>query len=302
MPSSGWKTFWRKRINIKQALSGWRDAATSRSESAAAKCPAHSLGCTVGLGHSHLDKLVYAQQARLDLGQQLTAHLHWIRLQDEAFNPNVISKGNGMVLNPALRGRLDTEIASLPEVPPFLCASISGNEYLYVGHTEHPRPFDFSLPERPDLPVRSGVEIIAPSLMRKTLERFMANALSIMSALHDAIDIPIVFIQSPPPISSADHIRNNPGPFREAIQEHGVAPASLRMKLWLLQSTIYRQRCEELGCRYLEVPEEAVDSCGFLQETGAWPDSVHANTWYGELVIRKIELAFRESQKAEVTH
>jgi len=248
-----------------------------------------------------LDKLVYAQQARIDLGQQLTTHLHWVLLQDKELKPNVISEGHGTALNPALRRRLDKEIASLPEVPQFLCASISGNEYFYVGHTEHPRPFDFSLPERPDLQVRSGVEIIAPSLMRKTLERFMANALSTMSALRDAIHIPIIFIQSPPPISSADHIRNNPGPFREAIQEHGVAPASLRMKLWLLQSAIYRQRCDELGCRYLEVPEEGVDSCGFLQETGAWPDSVHANVWYGEFVLRKIELAFRESPKVEVT-
>lgn len=255
--------------------------------------------CTVGIGHSHLMAFVYAQEARIAQGQQIRTHMHWILLQDEEFNPNLVPKGDRTVLNPALRRRMDKEIAALREVPPFLYASVSGNEYLYVGHTEHPRPFDFYLPERPDLPVRSGAEIIASSLMRKTLERSMENAVAIMSALREATDIPIVFIQSPPPVFSNEHIRNNPGPFKEAIQENGVTPSHLRMKLWLLQSSIYRRRCEELGCRYLEVPGEVVDDSGFLQEPGSWPDSVHANPWYGEIVLKRIESEFHQSQGVE---
>jgi hypothetical protein len=243
---------------------------------------------------------VYAQQARIHQGQQIKTHMHWILLQDEEFSPNLVPKGDRMVLNPALRRRMDKEMASLPEVPPFLYASVSGNEYLYVGHTEHPRRFDFCLPERPDLPIRSGVEIIAPSLMRTTLERSMENALAIMSALREATDIPMVFIQSPPPVFSNEHIRNNPGPFTEAIQENGVTPPSLRMKLWLLQSSIYRQRCEDLGCRYLEVPEQTVDDSGFLQQPGSWADSVHANPWYGEIVLKRIESEFHRAPDVEV--
>ncbi len=292
MPSSGWTTFWRNRLNRKQALSPLAGGA--------GKCAVAAQSCALAIGHSHLMAFVYAQQARIEQGQQLKTHLHWILLQDEEFNPNLITKGARTVLNPALRKRMDAELASLPEAPPFLYASISGNEYLYVGHTEHPRPFDFCLPERPDLHVRSGAEIIPPSLMRTTLERSMENALAIMGALREATDLPIVFIQSPPPVFSNDRIREHPGPFKEAIDENGLTPSSLRMKLWLLQSSIYRRRCEELGCRYMEVPDEVVDGSGFLQEPGSWPDSVHANPWYGEVVLKKIESDIQQARDVEV--
>ena len=300
MPNSTWQTFWRKHTRLKQALSHARDAVGSAPDSVT-KCALPSQGCTIGIGHSHLMTFVYAQQARIEQAQPMNVHFHWIQLQDEDLNPNLVENGGRVTLNPVLRRRLDRELATLREAPPFLCASISGNEFLYVGHTEHPRRFDFSLPERPDLTVRSGVEIIPPSLMRKTLERSMQHPLSIMTALREATDIPIVFIQSPPPVMSGDFISGHAGPFREAIEENGVAPPSLRMKLWLLQSAIYRQRGEELGCRYFEIPEEVLDASGFLQETGSWPDSVHANAWYGEILLQKFEGEFRQSQPIEVS-
>ncbi len=200
--------FWRNRVNLKRALTA--------TGGGAAQCAVTAQSCAVGIGHSHLMAFVYAQQGRIEQEQPLKTHLHWILLQDDEFNPNLVTKGGRTALNPALQKRLDAELASLPQAPPFLYASISGNEYLYVGHTEHPRPFDFCLPERPELQVRSGVEIIPPSLMRKTLERSMENALAIMGALREATDLPIVFIQSPPPVFSNDHIREHPGPFKES--------------------------------------------------------------------------------------
>jgi hypothetical protein len=245
--------------------------------------------------------LFYAQQAQLGAWETPTTHLHWIQLQDQEFQPNVVTEGNRTVLSPAVRRRLDQELASLRATPPFLIASISGNEYQFIGHVEHPRRFDFALPGRPDLPVRSGVEIIAPSLMRKTFERWMEQPLSVMGALREATSLPIVFLQSPPPLASTDYIRANAGPFQAAIQENGVAPASLRMKLWLLQSSIYRQRAEDLDCRYLEVASEVVDGSGFLLESASWPDSVHGNRAFGASVIQWIDREFQKSREVEVT-
>jgi len=304
LPSSGWKVFWRKPISLAPGLRGRQDAAMQPSNGADVPAPKFEVPCakcTVVIGHSHIMALFYVQQDQIDAWQAPTIHLHWILLQDREFQPNIVTEGNRTVLSPAVRRRLDKEIASLREVPPFLCASIGGNEYQFIGHVEHPRPFDFSLPERPDLAVRCGVEIIAPSLMRKTLERSMAHSLSVMSALREATSLPIVFLQPPPPVASADYIRANAGPFQEAIQQNGVASASVRMKLWLLQSSIYRQRCDDLGCRYLEVPREVVDSSGFLQESASWPDSVHGNRVYGASVIRWIDQEFQKSREAEVT-
>ena len=305
MPSSGWKAFWRKSSQSKQAPRDGQTAAKSQpdvvDDDTVAKCAVASQNCTVGIGHSHIMSLFYSQQDQLDAWQTPTTHLHWILLQNQEFQPNVVSEGNRTVLSPALRRRLDKELASLREVPPFLIASISGNEYQFIGHVEHPRHFDFALPERPDLPVRCGVEIIAPSLMRKTFERSMEHPLSVMNALREATSLPIVFLQSPPPVASADYIRANAGPFQQAIQENGVAPASLRMKLWLLQSSIFRQRCEELGCRYLEVASEVVDGAGFLLESASWPDSVHGNRSYGASVIQWIDREFQKAHEVEVT-
>lgn len=300
MPSTRWKALWRK--SSKQPLPEEQTAAQAQAvPDVVAKCAVQSQGCTVGIGHSHIMSLFYAQQAQLDAWQTPTTHLHWIQLQDQEFQPNVVTEGDRAVLSPAVRRRFDRELASLRETPPFLIASISGNEYQFIGHVEHPRHFDFALPGRPDLAVRSGVEIIAPSLMRKTFERWMEQPLAVMSALREATRLPIVFLQSPPPVASADYIRANAGPFQQAIQDSGVAPSNLRMKLWLLQSSIYRQRSEDLGCRYLEVPSEVVDGAGFLLESASWPDSVHGNRVYGASIIKWIDQEFQRSRKLEVT-
>jgi hypothetical protein len=257
--------------------------------------------CSIGLGHSHLVALNLAQQSRMEAGGTVAMHVHWIQLLDEDYQPNVVEQDGKIVLHPALQHKIEAEIAALPEVPPFICVAISGNEYHYVGLTEHPRRFDFVLPERPDLRVRQGVEVIPPSLVRRTLERSMQCAFWIMRGLRDLIDIQVLFIQSPPPVADAEYLRANPGPFAEAVLEYGILPASMRMKFWLLQSSLYRQWCEDLGFRYISAPPDAVDPSGFLMQNGWWTDPVHANRWYGELVLRQIDSAIHNARTREVS-
>ena len=263
-------------------------------------CSTPSAVCAVAIGHSHLLGSHWAQNFRILHGEQLTVHIHPIVLGDED-HPNVVEEGGRYVLSPRVAQRLQGELATLREPPPFIVAFIGGTEYFTIGHAEHPQRFDFVLPERPDLDVRSGVQIIPPSMIRITLERMMHHALKLMSALRAATSIPIIFVQSPPPIPSQEHILANPGPFREVIEQHGVMPATLRMKLWLLQSSIFRQRSEELGCRYLEPPAGGTDDAGFLYEPKWHHDSVHATLWYGELILQQIDLLYRQSLVTEVT-
>lgn len=265
------------------------------------RCTVPAAFCSIGLGHSHQVALHLAQQDRLEQGSTLAMHIHWIQLLDQEFQPNVVEEAGRILLHPALRGRIESELATFPKAPPFLCAAISGNEYHYVGLTEHPRRFDFVLPERPDLGLRQGVEVIPAGLVRRTLERSMECAIWILRGLRELTGIPVLLIQSPPPVADAEYLRANPGPFGEAIQEHGIMSASMRMKFWLLQSSIYRQRCEEIGFRYVPVPPEVLDSSGFLQQSGWWTDPVHANRWYGEFVLRQIDAAVRESEAYEVS-
>jgi nicotinamidase-related amidase len=238
----------------------------------------------VGIGHSHLEALRDAWATRDQPGTEHPAG-HFLQMLAPEYNPNLSPDAT---LNPALRAALD-EALSAKGATPVLFDCISGNEYHFIGLTNHPRPFDFALAARPDLPPQTGAEIIPAALMRATLHAHIAPALATMTALRRATDLPIWHVQSPPPLPDNDYIRQNASVFAAQIAEHGVAPASLRMKLWLLQSEIYRAHCEAIGIRFVPVPAAVCDAAGFLLRAGWVWDPAHSNAWYGAHVLDQLE-------------
>ena len=247
----------------------------------------------IGIGHSHLQALqdAYASRETADMAARPVAC--FVQMLSPEYSPTLLPDGR---LNPALRARVNAALQE-DEAPSLLFDCISGNEYHFIGLVNHPRPFDFVLPSRPDLPLQRNAEIISAALMRQSLLAQMTPALSMMKALRAALDVPIWHVQSPPPLPSDDHIRRHPTHFAEQIAEHGVAPASFRMKLWLLQSEIYRAQCDELGIGFVPVPEAACNADGFLLEAGWVPDPTHASIWYGTLVMQQIDALASEMQR-----
>jgi hypothetical protein len=65
------------------------------------------------------------------------------------------------------------------------------------------------------------------------------------------------------------------------------APASLRFKLWALQSNIMRDHCEAAGIGFIAHPPEAATPDGFLDDRFAGTPG-HANVAYGALLVRQI--------------
>ena len=247
------------------------------------------------VGHSHIIAMQGAADLLRDAGE--ARHLRFIQLLDADHSPNVEPGPAGMTLASALRERLDTEIAAA--AGPALFQSISGNEYHFIGLVNHPRRFDFVLPSAPHLPIEPDAEIIPFDLMHAGLKNSMEYALVILACLRRVTKLPIWHIQSPPPVPSNAEIAAHPQQFGDAIASHGVAPPFLRLKLWRLQSEIYRNACVEHGISFMAVPEAALDADGFMRPEGWHQDPTHANYWYGRLVLDQIEDILASQFKAQ---
>ena len=248
----------------------------------------------LGIGHSHLSALAEAlagRAPRRDLGFRL------IPMIDPRFEPNLRHVEGGTALNQALQAYLRAEEAAGDADVPFVFDCVSGNEHHFLGLVNHVRPFDFVLADAPGLPLTQGAEIIPAELMRERMHHAIGMARHTLAGLRAATSLPIWHLQSPPPVPDPDHIRRHPSVFAAAVAEHGVGPATLRLKLWRLQSEAYRAACAELGIGFLPAPPVALDPDGFLRPAGWNPDPTHASAWYGALVLDQVEALFRATPR-----
>ena len=109
-----------------------------------------------------------------------------------------------------------------------------------------------------------------------------------ITTLRDYYGDPFIHVISPPPVGDDRHIAENPGGyFRDKIHL-GVAPASLRGKLYRLHTRVVVEFCQEHGIPTLLPPAEAVTEDGFLARPFWKNDPTHANAAYGRLVLEQL--------------
>ena len=193
------------------------------------------------------------------------------------------------------------KLAALVERPSFggrrgadlILAAVSGNEYHPVAMLWHSRPFDFVLPERPQLPLAPGAEIIPAGLVETALRRTVAGAAWLLQALRDATTLSIYQVASPPPIPDDDYLAGGNSIYVRQNGRLSVPPAALRLKLWLLQQRLFRETCEATSVTFLETPDETVDEAGYMKLEGWHSDGVHGNHWYGLHVLNQFEDTLR---------
>lgn len=168
-----------------------------------------------------------------------------------------------------------------------------GNQHILLGLVNHPSaPFDFYLPERPDLSVSPDATLLAVSLVERILRRLMISQMQLTTALAALFKgMPICQIETPPPFP-IDHIERNPHGFVDVIRQHGVSPLGLRYKIWRLHSQIVRENCAKLNVSFVEIPRgvQAVDgslAADYLRVN----DPFHGNSAYGALVLEQIRAA-----------
>lgn len=165
--------------------------------------------------------------------------------------------------------------------------SLWGNWYNTLALVEHPEPFDFIYPSF-DEDVDEARRIIPFTQIRRTFNNNIRHQLRMLDDLRPMTERKMVLLEIPPPIEDEAHIREFPGPFKEALTE-GITPARVRRKLWRLQSEIYRDVCRERGIDFLPFPQEAMSDSGFIAPDYCFKDPTHANARYGALVLAELE-------------
>lgn len=184
--------------------------------------------------------------------------------------------------NKEFTGRLAEDISRHIDDGYSIISCIGGNAYNILGLVESERPFDFIFGSDGHAPER---ELVPLSIVRTALFRRDRRYLLWISALVKFGHVHHVF--SPPPVRSSEYILEHAeGVFKEnGVENFGVAPAALRLKLWKLQC---QMQAEFLSCRGVDciVPPDSVrDQGGFLQESFAALDASHGNTSYGKHII-----------------
>ena len=196
---------------------------------------------------------------------------------------------------PTLNRRLAEDVTAPSRE--LIVSLIGGNKHNILGLLNHPRPFDFVLPEEPELPFTPGAECVPADLVADSLAKRAVNELDLLGALRRATKVPIIHMESPPPNPNVEHIRRHPGVFRDRIDALGVAPAHLRYKLWRVHSSVVRRACAEIGIVFVPAPKEAQDAHSMMLEAAWADDPTHGSAWYGAFVLQQIHAAARDLKK-----
>jgi hypothetical protein len=180
-----------------------------------------------------------------------------------------------------------------------MVCSIDGNSYYVHGAINNPRRFDFILPDAPDLPVSTDTELIPYDLIHEKLLSDFRPLMAAVNAATSRTNVPVYNISPPPPVGNPEAIARAINQAAEHFQSDwwlkeqrnlvalGVAPPTLRFKLWCVLIDAMRQLCREFSVHFVEAPTAAKDSEGFLREEYRL-DGFHGNARYGELVVQQL--------------
>lgn len=245
-------------------------------------------------GHSHLGALIeaIANHSREDAPPGREAGLHINIFENWKYGgdcPYVVTGDNGAtVFNPRFLAASGHPGAI--DESRHIFTSFGGNAHNAVGLIQHERAFDFILPEDPTLPLRDDVEIIPSGYVAGVLEAIMEWHAIQLTCLRAATEDPVYHLETPPPLADAEFVQKHLDLFFKVnFETTEISSQLLRFKIWRLQASLQRSRCRDIGVVYIEAPQESMDQHGFLKTQYYGRDATHANSAYGELVLRQIE-------------
>jgi len=227
------------------------------------------------VGHSHTEALRRGFTSYT--GHELAHRYEIINLS------SLPSKGKGAEIPPEVR----KPIVALPA--DMIVSAVHGNAHNIFGLVRHPQPFDFVVPKMPQLALDEDAVLLPYSSIAASFRPKVEAHTRLLLNLKTEFGLPMIHLQSPPPIPSDEHLRTYPGVFAEKIAEFGVAPAHLRHKLWWTMSDIFREACAAMGIAYLQVPDCVKDDSDMLLERFWNNDPTHGNALYGAAILRQVD-------------
>lgn len=171
-----------------------------------------------------------------------------------------------------------------------VCLSIRGNFHSQFGLLENPEKFRLGDAVAGSVPSgESDRRFIPRDMLRAHFrEQLEAHLTKWYEFLHSQFPgSRFVHVCAPPPIENEAHLCAHPGIFAPKMHL-GIAPRDLRLKIYELQTELYREQAARFGAVFLSPPAEALTADGFLDRTYWHLDPTHANAQYGELVLKQI--------------
>ena len=145
-------------------------------------CVADRLGRTpVLIGHSHTRAIFEAAEQQ---GVRLKGYNFWNAPQP-ALNAD--------------RTAFHPEIAKQLQRGPVFSA-VGGSVHSVMAMVQHPRPFDFVLPSRPDLPMTEGAEILPFTAIQRAMAAAVEEYLQIMRLVRQEATGRVFHLEPPPPL------------------------------------------------------------------------------------------------------
>jgi len=243
----------------------------------------------VAMGHSHLARVKSAFDERnlppagAGPADEIPVWLHdvWVHNTEYA-GP---SDQGEILFNSYVLAQAQSQIIDMSDV--VYCVQFGGSGHVVLGLQRLNPTFDFVSPEAPELPLEAGALVLPSDLVAKALEEHMGAYILQLRALREAVTQPIICLETPPPYEDDAYVASHLGSY--VTNPENVVGAALRRKLFLLHSQKVRAFCEASNIEYLPAPPNTLTDDGFLVREAYGEDATHANTWYGEQVIRQIE-------------
>lgn len=162
---------------------------------------------------------------------------------------------------------------------------IHGEEHIQLALREQPDPYDFELPERPDLPLLPGRQVLPLEVVERMVVHQLEKTRAILMAIRAThADLRVVNVVCPP-TNRTPHW--DPGPGGQCSETMALTPLPVRLKVYLLYERLLRLAATGWGIENLPPPADTVCEQGYLRDEFA-ADSVHGNRRYGERVVQQM--------------
>jgi len=169
-------------------------------------------------------------------------------------------------------------------------SAMGGSLHATFSTNQHPQPFDFFMPDHPTVPCH-GTEIVPYQAVWAYFSKKISKGTgSRLEALRGATDARVLHLVPPPPKRNRKHIAQYQQMLfaQQSIEKLGVSGPELRLKSWLLHVRVLRRFCRRANIELLMPPADTMRD-GFLRREFYAEDSAHANSRYGEMVLRTVE-------------
>lgn len=168
--------------------------------------------------------------------------------------------------------------------------SIRGIQHVFRGLPASERPYDFVLPEEPDLPLNPDAQLVPAEMVADYYRRVFAGTFEHISQVQARVRHNVYHLEMPPPYGDADYIRSKIMGYSIGTQMEGleIAPALLRYKLWRIAARLYHEHCDSIGVTWVPCPPEVLQDGKYLHPDAWHEDAVHANSWFGERMLQAL--------------